>query len=73
MSAERSAWQIVSRASIVTDVTRMSKHLGNDLLVVANMTLMHRFSDDTVNTLKVPVIENWEVHVQLTVDVLRRV
>ena len=72
MSAERSAWQIVSRASIVTDVTRMSKHLGNDL-VVANMTLMHRFSDDTVNTLKVPVIENWEVHVQLTVDVLRRV
>lgn len=72
MSAERSAWQIVSRASIITDIIRMSKHLENDL-VVANMTLMHRFSDDTVNTLKVPVIENWEVHVQLTVDVLRQV
>ena len=47
MSAGCSAWQLVSRASIVTDVIRMSKHLENDL-VVANMTLMHRFCDDTV-------------------------
>lgn len=47
MSAERSVWQLVSRASIITDIIRMSEHLEHDL-VVANRTLMHRFCDDTV-------------------------
>ena len=47
MNAERSAWQLVSRASIITDIIRLSKHLENDL-VVAHMTLMHRFCEDTV-------------------------
>lgn len=48
VSAERSVWQLVNRASIITDIIRMSEHLEHDL-VVANRTLMHRLCDDTQN------------------------